>query len=418
MRILTDSCVRGLKPRAHQSKPGSFIPYREFDAHSRGLHIQVTQNGRKNWVLSYSFAGKRRYHRIGTYPATSIAEARRRSAELWTDIEAGKDPSVVPEAEAEAATVDDMAKAYLADCELRGVRTIRAIRYLLALPELSRLMTMLARDVRPEDIRGALKPIVDRGARSHAKHVRQMLRAMFQFALHADYSLDHEGTVFGLSMNPVIAVPAPVVVPVAEHFPTLEEIALAFIHAREWAEPPVAMAIQMHLAACGQRVSEVSSIRWDQLQEINGVQCVFLPRTKVGNPHVIPVGSHMGQVIEAAREYAGDCDVLFPQRWSTRRPVSFNSMSHAHRRMRKGLKMTPWSLKEVRRAVKTILGDAGISLEMRDQIQNHGQRATISQRHYDRAIYLTNKELAMSKWDELLASEIARIQRGRLRLAA
>jgi hypothetical protein len=69
--------------------------------------------------------------------------------------------------------------------------------------------------------------------------------------------------------------------------------------------------------------------------------------------------------------------------------------------------------RDARRTWKTLAGDAGVSKEMRDRLQNHTKKSDVSSRHYDRYDYLAEKRAAMAKWaaylDLVIAGEIKEI---------
>jgi hypothetical protein len=62
--------------------------------------------------------------------------------------------------------------------------------------------------------------------------------------------------------------------------------------------------------------------------------------------------------------------------------------------------------RDLRRTWKTLAGDAGISKEMRDRLQNHS-KSDVSSRHYDRYEYLPEKRAAMETWSAYLDRVIA-----------
>src|SRR3972149_7399494 len=79
---LTDTRIKGCKP---QNKP-----YRRFDG--GGLYLEVHPNKSKYWRLKYRFAGKERVYAIGSYPDTSLAEARDEADAARKLVKAGIDP--------------------------------------------------------------------------------------------------------------------------------------------------------------------------------------------------------------------------------------------------------------------------------------------------------------------------------------
>ena len=86
---LTDTKVRTTKPTEK--------PQKLFDG--GGLFLLVTPTGGRLWRFKYRFGGSEKLLSIGTYPETSLAEARQRrdqaSALLANGIDAAKMPFVL-----------------------------------------------------------------------------------------------------------------------------------------------------------------------------------------------------------------------------------------------------------------------------------------------------------------------------------
>ena len=68
---LTDTKVRTIKPAGK--------PQKLFDG--GGLFLLVTPTGGKLWRLKYRFGGIEKLLTVGTYPQTSLAEARQKRDE-------------------------------------------------------------------------------------------------------------------------------------------------------------------------------------------------------------------------------------------------------------------------------------------------------------------------------------------------
>ena len=60
MTVFTDRFIRGLKPADRY--------YEERDTACPGLLIRIGKRGQKTWEVIVSYGGRRRRHRIGTYP--------------------------------------------------------------------------------------------------------------------------------------------------------------------------------------------------------------------------------------------------------------------------------------------------------------------------------------------------------------
>ncbi|MDE2251623.1 MAG: DUF4102 domain-containing protein [Gammaproteobacteria bacterium] len=103
---LTESQIRAAKPREK--------PYKLTDG--QGLVLLVSPTGARLWRLRYTFAGREGMISVGTYPATSLKEARERRDVARKQIEAGLNPSSI-RAEARQqreVTFEAIAKEWLA----------------------------------------------------------------------------------------------------------------------------------------------------------------------------------------------------------------------------------------------------------------------------------------------------------------
>jgi integrase len=63
--------------------------------------------------------------------------------------------------------------------------------------------------------------------------------------------------------------------------------------------------------------------------------------------------------------------------------------------------------RDLRRTWKTLAGQAGISKEIRDRLQNHTLQ-DVSSKSYDRWSYMPEKRAAMEKWDAFVRSLLAK----------
>jgi integrase len=83
VKPLTDKGIKQAKPADKD--------YKLFDG--GGLFLLIKTNGGKLWRLKYSFEGKEKLLSLGTYPTTSLLEARAKRDEHKKEIAKGIDPS-------------------------------------------------------------------------------------------------------------------------------------------------------------------------------------------------------------------------------------------------------------------------------------------------------------------------------------
>jgi integrase len=65
-----------------------------------------------------------------------------------------------------------------------------------------------------------------------------------------------------------------------------------------------------------------------------------------------------------------------------------------------------FTARDLRRTWKTLAGRAGLSKDIRDQLQNHA-KGDISSKHYDRYDYLTERRAAVAMWESYLTRILA-----------
>jgi hypothetical protein len=103
--MLTDTAVRKAK-----SGPK---PYKCFDG--LGLFVFVTPAGGKLWRLKYRFGGRENLLALGTYPATSLKQAREKRDDARKLLDAGIDPSAqrrIEKAKLGADTFESVAREW------------------------------------------------------------------------------------------------------------------------------------------------------------------------------------------------------------------------------------------------------------------------------------------------------------------
>ncbi len=80
---LTDIIAKNAKPQKTQYKLSD----------ERGLFLLVLPSGGRYWRMKYRFDGKEKLLSFGTYPETSLKEARNKRDEARKKIQEGVDPS-------------------------------------------------------------------------------------------------------------------------------------------------------------------------------------------------------------------------------------------------------------------------------------------------------------------------------------
>jgi arylsulfatase A-like enzyme len=167
-KTLTDKFV--------QTAPGPTGDARQcdyWDAATPGLSLRVTSEGVRSWTVLYRIDGKQVRQTLGRVPGVSLADARRRAADVRDLVATGKDPRQEVERErqeqvqARADTVAAVIQRYLASIGeyLFGVREGKW-KYTLEATSGREFLTDLATDPRELKNLARSQPAICRGLRS------------------------------------------------------------------------------------------------------------------------------------------------------------------------------------------------------------------------------------------------------------
>ncbi|MFN8767303.1 MAG: tyrosine-type recombinase/integrase [Lysobacteraceae bacterium] len=177
---LTDTAIRKAKPEAK--------PYKMADG--GGLYLEVAPSGGKWWRYKYRITGKEKRLSLGTYPDTSLAEAREKHAAARKLVAQGIDPSAQRKAE-KAAGAERAANSF----EAVAREWLAVKRHEWTAKQHAKEQARLEKHAFPfigrEPISGLgvrdLRPLIERPAKTgyleQAHRLRYQLSRIFKFAV-------------------------------------------------------------------------------------------------------------------------------------------------------------------------------------------------------------------------------------------
>ena len=412
--MFTDKTIQSLSARK--------MPYRFYEKGvDKGFGIQVSKNA-KTFFMQYRspITNNRAFIKLGTYPVASLATARSRCRDARDLVDIGQDPqherdkvTLAARREREAqikqdelenntGTVDDLFQAYINYLQTSGKRSHKDVRQLYEKNIKRDIGHLKAYEVTPQEIKTILKHIYKRGAHNQAKQVRTFIMAAYSYGLRADNDPTTTCDVmFRLDRNPARDVPLPVKVNPGERNLSKAEIHDLWHRLDDAAmDYPTKTAIRLLLVLGGQRVEEVLGMRWDELNFTDKLWELSPARTKNNRPHVVPLSDLAIDLIMSLQETSNDIFV-FPSKTDPNKPIPFNTVSQAVRRFccpakdkdgnYKHKPFPKFVPKDIRRTVKSRMGEIGISKDIRDRLHNHALH-DVSSKHYDRYDYLEPKK--------------------------
>lgn len=357
-----------------------------------------------DWMVQQWRDGRRTKKKIGTYPSTSLSQARELFKRDFADvIQRGR--SIKIAGDTRPGTVGDLFEGYVA--ALKGAGKPSWVETEKGLNKVADTLgrNRLAREIEAEEIVNVIRPIYDRGARAMADHVRGYIHAAFSWGMKAEHDYRSSSPRrFRLAYNPASGIPTE---PKVQGTRWLDET--EFLKLYRWLECPDApvnpsypRAIQL-LMLTGQRVEEIAQLHVDQWDSAERI--IDWSKTKNLQPHTVPVPSIAAELIDSIKPNRHGW--FFPSAKDPTKPVSHGTLYSLVWRQRERGVIPHATNRDLRRTWKTLAGKAGVPKEIRDRCQNHALQ-DVSSKSYDRWHYMPEKRAGMARWDKFVRAMLAR----------
>lgn len=383
------------------------------------LGVRVLASGNKMFIYRYFKNGMRKYITLGRYSNNfSLALARSIAVNYGDILKLGLDPLVeietkkqaeqaILQEEARSGSVQQLFDSYIEDMKKRGRRTYKRVKQQLeqnTFPVIS--SETKAKNVTIFQIVEIIAVLIERGALVESNRVRSALHAAFQFGMLHDndpaYRCKH--STFGLKFNPVSSIPKQThAEKVGENFLSLQEVRALL--KRLPGESDLDFNVVMLLALCfhtaGQRPYELVSSRWDAIDWNNCILEIVPEVSKTRNAHFVPLSNSAIIVLKTLKMIESNSEYIFAHRTDVNKHYLTQSFSHALKKFIVKSEIRPFVPRDIRRTAKTLMGEIGISKEIRDKLQNHSLQ-DVSSKHYDRYDYMKEKREAIEIWEQSL----------------
>ena len=168
-----------------------------------------------------------------------------------------------------------------------------------------------------------------------------------------------------------------------------------------------ALAVRLVIATGGQRISALLRLEVSNVNLESGIIDMPPEITKTSAPHVVPIGTHAKEVLSLLVEQSESRGFkkLFPGHRDKESTLREDSVSSFVSDYRKKASANHWTVRDIRRTAKTIMGGLGVTKEDRDRIHGHAMH-DVSSKNYDRYEYLREKKAGMAVWDAWLTQTL------------
>ncbi|MDI2594315.1 integrase family protein [Pseudomonas sp. 681] len=397
--MLTEKQIKAMKPAEKE--------YTVSDGRSaRGegvLILRVRPNGTKEFYFQRRVNGSKPKSKLGTWPTLGLSAAR----DLCR---------VEKEIAVSAGTFQNLLDAYTAKLAGEGAASADDVKWSLkhyvsdSFPDLVKRPVSL---IGPGEIRDIITKMIGNGVTTYCNRVRSQLHAAFQMGLEQEFnprSYQKTDLKFGLKSNPVASVPvqADWEQP-GDRALSTEELARLWQLLPEQLSVVTAELIKFLIASGGQRPEQLLATERRQYLKDH-----LIIRNKKGKGaegerslHVVPYNKLMRASLKAMDEISSTSAYPFEGKVEGS-ALHANSLSRAVTKLygRHADKFNgPFTLRDIRRTCKTLMGVAKISKELKDRIQGHAF-GDVASKHYDRYDYFDEKKTGLQRWATWLQKNV------------
>jgi integrase len=255
------------------------------------------------------------------------------------------------------------------------------------------IMAMKARDIRPDHILTILNPIWDRDAKVQADRMRSFLSAAFSHGLRAENAVGRSSAKsYNLESNPAVVVAVEKVsVPATRALSDAElKKFWGTVETTEGIGPVMALLFKFVIATGGQRILNICQTTWNDYDLEAGTVRMIHRKGRGGQtmsrPHLVPLTERAVAILERVKDING----CHPWPWTTtgKQHIVVSSPRHAIADWLKsehavidGKQTSSFSPRDLRRTCAQLMQRHGISDQLSDLLQAHGQTG-VANLHY------------------------------------
>lgn len=386
---MTAATVAKIKPAEKRRE----IP----DTMVKGLVLIVQPSGGKSWQVRYRSAGVRRRLVLGSYPAVSLADARKGANAALLKVLEGRDPVAEREANIDAKLSDrDKIRPLIELFAKRHLSTLKSGETVKR--ELNRHVVAVwgdrdIHDITKRDVIDLFDGIADSGRVVTANRVRAYLNKFLGWCVERDI----------LDISPAMGVKPAAKEKSRDRFLSDDEIRWFWKACESEGQPWGCLGKMLLLT--GQRVGEVVGMTD---REITGdLWHLSSDRTKNGRAHDVPLSDAARAVLRGVERIKGDAGLFMTTNGRTplsgfhkgRKRLAERMIEIASTDAGAPVEIPHWTFHDLRRTAATGMARLGIAVRVTEAVLNHvsgtgGGIVAIYQRHD----YADEKREALDAW--------------------
>lgn len=383
---LTHTIINKLTPsdKAIQTK----APDKHSDGN--GLQIWVRYTGVKSWISAYRWQGKQQTLTIGTYPAMSLQDARKRNLEIKQMLADGinpKEKKKEQQASQDGSRLfDNIAQAWYAERKTYLAPSTFNRNYSAYMRDVKPAIGgKLIDDITPPDILAIGKAIEARGANEMAKRIIREVGQIFKHCIRTGIAIHNPASDLSEAIRPHKTKNHSRIT--AQQLPKLLQDIEAY-------NGNIIVKLGLwFLCYTFVRTNEIRFMEWSEIDYTDKVWRIPANKMKMDRPHIVPLAPQVMQILHQIKQLGfSDKYVFFNP--STRKPYSQNAFINALYQMGYKYKMTGHGFRGL---ASTTLHEQGYMHEAIELQLAHEQENKIS-KAYNGAQHLPYRIKMMNEW--------------------
>jgi integrase len=385
---LTDTGIRKTKPT---DKPQKLTD-------GGGLYLLLNPNGARWWRYKYRFEGKEKLLSLGTYPETSLADAREKHAAARKQLQAGIDPGVHRKAtkaageERAANSFSVIAEEWLAKQQNMSPATLEKARWTFDSLVNPWIGSRPISDIDAPEMLKLLLLIEERGAHETAHRTKQRCGQIFRYAIATgrarhDPTADLKGALTPAKVKHRAAITDSA--KMGELLRAIDGYTGSFVVRSALKLAPLLFV----------RPGELRQAEWPEFDLDAGQWRIPAAKMKMREEHIVPLPDQAVAVLRELHPLTGRGQYVFPGERSRQRPMSDAAVNAALRRM--GFDKDTMTGHGFRAMASTRLNEMGWPADVIERQLAHAERNKV-RAAYNRAQYLAERKKMMQAWADYL----------------
>ena len=359
------------------------------------LFLLVKTNGKKLWRFRYQRPAtkQRTMMGLGTFPALSLADARRLRADYLSLLANGIDPQIQAEIAEEQQQIaqDSIFTTVAANWFQLKSKSVtpdyaRDIWRSLEKDVFPAVGELPVQQIKARTLVEALEPVKARGALETVRRLVQRINEIMIFAVNTGL----------IDANPASGVGMAFEKPKKQNMPTLRPEELPNLM-RSLAMSNLSVStrclIEWQLLTLV-RPSEASGTQWAEIDLENKLWTIPAGRMKAKREHIVPLSVRALDILEIMKPISAHREYVFPSRNNPKQPMNSQTANAALKRIGYGGKLVAHGLRSI---ASTAMNEEGFNPDVIEAALAHSDKNEV-RKAYNRSTYLYQRIDLMNWW--------------------